>query len=81
MLAPVMFLAACSPDQTSNLEGAVSRDTLPNGTVLVHYGELPMGEVIVAEIDLRLGEMEGDPNFIFGDVRGIEAGPTHEFVR
>lgn len=74
MLIPAMFLAACSPGQTSNLEGAVSRDTLPNGTVVVHYGEMPAGEVALAEIDLSLGEIEGDPNFIFGDVRGIEAG-------
>jgi hypothetical protein len=74
MLIPAMFLAACSPGQTSNPKGAVSRDTLPNGSVIVRYGELPAGEVVLAEIDLSLGEVEGDPNFIFGNVRGIEAG-------
>ncbi len=74
MLIPAMFFAACSPGQTSNLEGAVSMDTLPNGTVVVHDGEMPAGEVVLAEIDLSLGEIEGDPNFILGDVRGIEAG-------
>ena len=29
--------------------------------------------VTVAEVDLKLGVMDGDPNFIFGDVHGVEA--------
>ena len=74
ILIPAILLAACSPGQSSNLERAVSRDTLPNGTVVVHYGELPMGEVALAETDLSIGEVEGDPNFIFGSVRSIDAG-------
>ena len=74
MLIPPLILVACSSGQP-NQRGAVSRDTLPNGTVVVRYGELPAGEVVLAAIDLRIGEVEGsDPNFIFGDVRGIEAG-------
>lgn len=74
MLVPTLFHFACSTGQTSTIEGTVSRDTLPNGTVVVRYGHLPAGEVVLAEIDLSLGEVEGDSNFIFGDVRGIEAG-------
>jgi hypothetical protein len=72
LVAP-LFLVACSSGQ-ANQRGAVSRDTLPNGTVVVRYGELPTGEVVPAEIDLKIGTVEGDPNLIFGDVRGIEAG-------
>jgi hypothetical protein len=30
--------------------------------------------MVRAEIDLSLGAVEGDPNLIFGDLRGIEAG-------
>jgi hypothetical protein len=30
--------------------------------------------VVLADVNLSLGEVEGDPNFIFGNVRGIEAG-------
>lgn len=74
MLIPPLILAACSSGQ-ANQRGAISRDTLPNGTVVVRYGELPVGEVVPAEIDLRIGTVEGsDLNYIFGDVRGIEAG-------
>jgi hypothetical protein len=74
MLLTGMLIVSCSPGQTSNVEGGVSRDTLPNGIVVVHHGEMPTGEVVLAEIDLSLGEIEGDSNFIFGEVRGIEAG-------
>jgi hypothetical protein len=74
MLVSPLFLVACSSGQETQMR-AISRDTLTNGTVVVHYGELPVGEVRIAEIDLRIGTVEGsDPNFIFGDVRGIEAG-------
>jgi len=74
MLIPALCLTACSSDQ-ANQRGAISRVTLPNGTVVLRYGELPVGEVAITEIDLRIGTVEGsDPNFIFGDVRGIEAG-------
>ena len=74
LLVPAVFLSVCSPAQPSSQAAAVSRDTLPNGAVVVRYGALPAGEVMHAEVDLRLGAVEGDPNLIFGDVRGIEAG-------
>ncbi len=56
--------------------GDVVRETLPNGAVLVRHMSLPATdapEVTVAEVDLKLGVMDGDPNFIFGDIRGVEA--------
>ncbi len=74
ILVPAMVMAACSTDQTADPEGLISRDTLPNGIVVVQYGALPVGDVVLAEVNLSLGEVEGDPNFIFGNVRGIEAG-------
>ncbi len=73
IVIPPLFLAACSSGEANRM-GAISRDTLPNGAVVVRYGRLPVGELALAEIDLRIGTVEGDPNFIFGDVRGIEAG-------
>jgi hypothetical protein len=42
--------------------------------VVVRYGDLPAGELAIAEIDLKIGAIEGEENLIFGDVRGIEAG-------
>ena len=54
----------------------VVRETLPNGAVVVRHMSLPAtdgAEVAVAEVDLKLGVMDGDPNFIFGNIRGIEA--------
>ena len=74
ILVPAMVMAACSTDQTADPEGLISRDTLPNGIVVVQYGALPVSDVVLAEVNLSLGEVEGDPNFIFGNVRGIEAG-------
>lgn len=73
-LVPVVLLAACSPGRSSHAAGLISRETLPGGTVVVRYGPLPAGAVVRAEGDLRLGAVDGDPHFIFGDVRGVEAG-------
>jgi hypothetical protein len=74
LLITTLLLPACSTDKTSILAGVMSSDTLADGTVVVRYGALPLGEVTVAEIDLRLGQVEGDTNLMFGEVRGIEAG-------
>lgn len=56
-----------------------TRETLPNGAVLVRYSALPAidhvgPEVTEAHVDLQLGTRGGDdPNFIFGDIRGVQA--------
>ncbi|MYA44415.1 MAG: 6-bladed beta-propeller, partial [Gemmatimonadetes bacterium] len=56
-----------------------TRETLPNGALLVRYPALPAidhvgPEVAEAHVDLRLGTRGGDdPNFIFGDIRGVQA--------
>ena len=54
------------------------RETLPNGGSLVRYRALPpidAGAPLVTDAyaDLKLGVLEGDPNYIFGDIRGVEA--------
>ncbi|HEX9727099.1 MAG TPA: 6-bladed beta-propeller [Gemmatimonadales bacterium] len=50
------------------------RDTLPDGTVAARYGRLAEPQLPPFQTDLSIGVTEGDPNLIFGDVRGIEAG-------
>ncbi len=64
---------------TESPAGAPARETLPNGATLVRYPDLPAidsvgPEVTDVQIDLRFGSREGDdPNFIFGNIRGIQA--------
>lgn len=66
---------ACATDSPI---GAPSRETLPNGTVLVRYPALPAidsigPEITEAHVDLRIGTVDGDdPNYIFGDIRGVQ---------
>jgi hypothetical protein len=67
-------LTACSGGGPGGSRQSADRDTLQDGTVVVRYGVLPAGGVALAPVDLRLGMVEGDPNFMFGDVRGVEAG-------
>ena len=53
---------------------AAVRDTLPNGTIVVHYTRLQDPGATPLQADLRIGVTEGDPHFMFGDIRGIDAG-------
>ena len=75
-LAVGTAITACATDPPA---GSPTRETLPNGAVLVRYPGLPAidsvdPDVIEARVDLRFGSREGDdPNFLFGDVRGIQA--------
>ena len=79
--APLVLItaAAVTACATDSPAGGPVRGTLPNGAVLVRYPGLPTidsvdPEVIEAQVDLRFGSLEGDdPNFLFGDVRGIQA--------
>lgn len=74
LFVPAFLLAACSSGGESGPAGLLSRDTLLSGAVAVRYGPLPPGPVTSVSMDLRLGAVDGDPHYIFGDVRGIEAG-------
>ena len=75
-LALIATTFSCAPNP---LRGAPARETLPNGATLVRYPDLPAidsvgPEVTDVQIDLRFGSREGDdPNFIFGNIRGIQA--------
>ena len=69
-------LTSCDTESPS---GGPTRETLPNGAVLVRYPTLPSSDsvgarVTEAQVDLKFGSIEGDDlNLIFGDVRGIQA--------
>lgn len=67
-----LFAAGCGGDASSDAPG-VTRDTLPDGTVVVRYPALPIGEPLEAVADLRMGSVDDDPYLSFADVRGIEA--------
>ena len=78
-LALVVTAATVLSCVTESPAGDPTRETLPNGAVLVRYPGLPAidsvdPEVTEARVDLRFGSLEGDdPNFLFGDIRGIQA--------
>ncbi|MDE2973636.1 MAG: 6-bladed beta-propeller [Gemmatimonadota bacterium] len=65
--------------ETESPPGHPTRETLPNGGILVRYPGLPAidsagPELTEAQIDLQFGSVEGDdPNLLFGDIRGIQA--------
>ena len=75
-LALAAATAACATDSPV---GNATRETLPNGAVLVRYPDLPAidsvgPEVTEVQMDLKFGNLEGDdPNSIFGDIRGVQA--------
>lgn len=73
LLLALMVFTGCSEEGPAVLNGRGVRDTLQDGTIVVRYEQLPAGERTLAEVDLQLGTVEGDPNLIFGDVRGVEA--------
>ncbi len=76
ILTVATALASC---ETESPAGNPTRETLPNGVVLVRYPTLPAvdsvgPQVTEAQVELKFGSREGDdPNLIFGDIRGIQA--------
>lgn len=66
-------LPGCTSELSPSAGVEASRDTMPDGTVVVRYPALPIGEVHLAVEDLRIGSVDEDPNAAFGDVRGIDA--------
>ncbi len=76
VLTLVAALHSCGPESPA---GEPTRETLPNGAVLVRYPSLPAidsvgPEVTEAQVDLQFGSLEGDnPDFAFADIRGIQA--------
>lgn len=73
LLAAAVALAACGASEPSSPELRVTRDTLPDGAVRVSYAELPASDVTVLEPELTIGVLEGPEEYIFGDVRSVDA--------
>lgn len=74
-LALAAAVAGCGGETTGSARVEAARDTLEGGAVLVRYGALPDSADRHAFEDLRIGALEGDPAYVFGDVRGIQADP------
>lgn len=72
-LVGVLFVGSVGCRPSADATFSVSRETLPNGALMVRYASLPEPSGPPVEPDLRLGDSEEDMNAVFGDVRGIEA--------
>ena len=78
-LLTFIVAAAVSSCVTESAGPPALRETLPNGALLVRYPDLPASDTVgpdvtEAQVDLQFGSREGDdPNFTFGDIRGIQA--------
>jgi hypothetical protein len=73
----IATLGACggAGDGARGAGGGV-RDTLPDGTPIIRYARLDADEAVdLVTPDLRIGSLDGEGPDVFGDVRGIEAGP------
>ena len=79
--APLSFILATALTSCvgESPPGDPTRETLPNGALLVRYPDLPAidsvgPEVTDARVALRFGSRDGtDPNLTFSDIRGIQA--------
>lgn len=71
-LVAVVGSVACEGGAEPDTLALATRDTLPSGRVVVSYASLPDSAWVI-EPDLRIGEVEGEPEYIFGNVRSIEA--------
>lgn len=73
--APLLTAAflACEGGSAEDPDVLAVRDTLADGVVRVRYEALPDTVHRRVEIDLRIGTLDGDPPYVFGDVRGIDA--------
>ena len=75
----LVLIATAFSCTTDSQTGGPTREILPNGATLVRHPGLPATdsvgpEVTEIQVDLRFGSREGDdPNFTFGDIRGIQA--------
>ncbi len=56
----------------------VVREELPGGGLLLRYASLPDAPHHSLEPDLVVGVLEGDPAYLFGDIRGLDVGPEGE---
>ena len=69
LTAAATFLALACTDATST---EMTRETLPNGRVLVTYSAgLPVREDTLLA-DIRIGQLDGAPEETFGEIRSVE---------
>ena len=73
LLALASILPGCEPAGREVGPGEPVRETLANGVTLVRYGSLPEPTAEPLVPDLVLGTGTEDPDYLFGDVRGIDA--------
>lgn len=72
-VALTMVVVGCGAEPTGRASIHAARDTLEGGAVRVRYGALPDSADRPTTVDLRIGALDGDPVYVFGDVRGIQA--------
>lgn len=76
---PLILAIALTSCVAESPPGNPTRETLPNGAILVRFPDLPAidspgPEVTAAQVDLRFGSRDGtDPDLTFSDIRGIQA--------
>lgn len=66
-------LTGCGGGATPPSSVDVSRSTGPSGAVMLDYTGLATAPTRALAGELRIGTLDGDPCFVFGDVRGIAA--------
>ena len=79
--APLLLIIAAGiiSCETDTPAGNPTRETLPNGAVVVRYPDLPAidsvgPEITEVQVDLKFGSRDGDdPNLTFGRIQGIQA--------
>lgn len=77
LLGALLALVGCESAGEAG-HTSVTRDTLPDGTVVVRYEEPPAAPTDPLPHDLELGAMDGPSQEVFGDVRGVEVDPSGE---
>lgn len=70
--AMLLSLTACGTGDAAST-AQPTRETLPNGAVAIRYPSLPPTPDSLLHPSLTVGVMDGDPHFIFGDIRSLEA--------
>jgi hypothetical protein len=73
LLLALSVSGGCS-DEAPSASGEVTREERPDGVVVVRHGALPDEPTHRLEADLVLGELEGEPWEMFGQIRSVDAG-------
>lgn len=74
LLVACLWVSACGWGRDSSSQDFLSIDTLPSGAVRLHYENPAESSIPLVDMDLSVGSVESDSNFIFGNVRGLDVG-------